>query len=169
MALVLAMLLVKGKGAVTDYLDSPNFTEPMFVFAIMVIAGSRPIPRGRRARRAPARGRLCRPRGRWRSTSSCSRSFRCWLADHRAGGDDAGRADPARQILRLRTLQPPEVRDARRAVRQRVDRWNADPLRGAAGPDGCGKVAWDTPFMLATFGWKAALAVLANALLVTLV
>src|SRR6187401_447574 len=43
MALVLAMLLVKGKGAVTDYLDSRNFTEPMFVFAIMVIAGSRPI------------------------------------------------------------------------------------------------------------------------------
>lgn len=34
---------VSGKQAATDYIDTANFTEPMFVFAIMVIAGTRPI------------------------------------------------------------------------------------------------------------------------------
>ena len=43
MALVLLMMLVAGRGEATAYLDSRNFTEPMFVFAVMVIAGSRPI------------------------------------------------------------------------------------------------------------------------------
>ncbi|OGB30102.1 MAG: hypothetical protein A3F78_10460 [Burkholderiales bacterium RIFCSPLOWO2_12_FULL_61_40] len=43
MVLVLFMLVTGGKQTATDYLDSRNFTEPMFVFAIMVIAGTRPI------------------------------------------------------------------------------------------------------------------------------
>jgi len=44
-----ALLLVfyifahEGKESATHYLDSRNFTEPLFVFAIMVIAGTRPI------------------------------------------------------------------------------------------------------------------------------
>ncbi len=43
MILVVAMaVLTSGPEAVT-YLDSRNYTEPMFVFAIMVVAGSRPI------------------------------------------------------------------------------------------------------------------------------
>jgi predicted cation transporter len=43
MALMLVMLVVNGREAATGYLDQQNFTEPMFVFAIMVISGSRPI------------------------------------------------------------------------------------------------------------------------------
>jgi len=42
-ALILAMMLVAGRESATHYLDSRDFTEPLFVFAIMVIAGSRPI------------------------------------------------------------------------------------------------------------------------------
>lgn len=44
-ALVLAVALfaLQGTAAMTDYLDSRNYTEPLFVFAIMVVAGSRPI------------------------------------------------------------------------------------------------------------------------------
>ncbi len=42
-ALILAMMLVAGRDSATTYLDSRDFTEPLFVFAIMVIAGSRPI------------------------------------------------------------------------------------------------------------------------------
>ncbi len=42
-ALILAMMLVAGRDSATHYLDSRDFTEPLFVFAIMVIAGSRPI------------------------------------------------------------------------------------------------------------------------------
>lgn len=43
MVLMLFMFAVSGKQEATTYLDSRNFTEPMFVFAIMVIAGTRPI------------------------------------------------------------------------------------------------------------------------------
>lgn len=43
MVLMLFMFAVSGKQEATAYLDTRNFTEPMFVFAIMVIAGTRPI------------------------------------------------------------------------------------------------------------------------------
>ncbi|SMF23334.1 putative Na+/H+ antiporter [Pseudogulbenkiania subflava] len=43
MILILCMFAVEGRAAATQYLDSRNFTEPMFVFAIMVIAGTKPI------------------------------------------------------------------------------------------------------------------------------
>lgn len=43
MVLMVFMFALAGKKPATEYLDSRQFTEPMFVFAIMVIAGSRPI------------------------------------------------------------------------------------------------------------------------------
>jgi hypothetical protein len=43
MVLVVCMFAISGKPATTAYLDSRNFTEPMFVFAIMVIAGTRAV------------------------------------------------------------------------------------------------------------------------------
>lgn len=43
MVLMLFMFGIEGKASATHYLDTRNFTEPMFVFAIMVIAGTRPI------------------------------------------------------------------------------------------------------------------------------
>lgn len=45
MVLIVTMAVLVGKTDAIAYLDSRNFTEPMFVFAIMVIAGSRPILR----------------------------------------------------------------------------------------------------------------------------
>ncbi|GAB1724540.1 MAG: hypothetical protein GDA65_13925 [Nitrospira sp. CR1.1] len=41
--LIIIMFVTDGAAAATEYLDSRSFTEPMFVFAIMVIAGTRPI------------------------------------------------------------------------------------------------------------------------------
>ncbi|MFM8426258.1 MAG: putative Na+/H+ antiporter, partial [Chloroflexota bacterium] len=41
--LVATLVFLSGKTAAVDYLESRNFTEPMFVFVIMVIAASRPI------------------------------------------------------------------------------------------------------------------------------
>src|SRR5687767_12051700 len=41
--LVLFIALAYGWGTSADYLDSLHFTEPMFVFVIMVIAASRPV------------------------------------------------------------------------------------------------------------------------------
>jgi len=38
-----AMFALGGSTVATQYIDSRNFTEPMFVFAIMVIAGTRPV------------------------------------------------------------------------------------------------------------------------------
>jgi len=43
MVLLLAMLFISGREAATTYIDSRDFTEPLFVFAIMVVAASRPI------------------------------------------------------------------------------------------------------------------------------
>ncbi|MBL79663.1 MAG: hypothetical protein CMH70_06485 [Nitrosomonadaceae bacterium] len=43
LVLTVAILSIDGKQAATSYLEQQSFTEPMFVFAIMVIAGSRPI------------------------------------------------------------------------------------------------------------------------------
>jgi hypothetical protein len=43
MVLVLATAALLGTQSATTYLDSRNYTEPMFVFAIMVVAGSRAI------------------------------------------------------------------------------------------------------------------------------
>src|SRR5688500_274607 len=41
--LVLFIALAYGWGASSEYLDGLQFTEPMFVFVIMVIAASRPV------------------------------------------------------------------------------------------------------------------------------
>ncbi len=43
LVMVMAMFVTDGTQATAQYIDSRNFTEPMFVFAIMVIAGTRPI------------------------------------------------------------------------------------------------------------------------------
>ncbi len=43
MVLMVFMFILAGRAEATAYLDSRNFTEPMFVFVIMVIAGTRAI------------------------------------------------------------------------------------------------------------------------------
>src|SRR5690554_3198336 len=43
MVFVLTMMATVGMSGANAYVDSRTFTEPMFVFAIMVIAGTRPI------------------------------------------------------------------------------------------------------------------------------
>ncbi|WP_428385010.1 putative Na+/H+ antiporter [Nevskia ramosa] len=43
MVLVLLLFALEGRAVAVDYVDSRNFTEPLFVFAIMIVAGSRPI------------------------------------------------------------------------------------------------------------------------------
>jgi hypothetical protein len=43
LVLALALMVLDGPAAAVSYLDSRDFTEPLFVFAIMVVAASRPI------------------------------------------------------------------------------------------------------------------------------
>ncbi len=48
MVLIVVMAMLASSSEAIAYLDSRNFTEPLFVFAIMVVAGSRPILQGSR-------------------------------------------------------------------------------------------------------------------------
>lgn len=41
--LVAVMMALQGKAAAVEYADSRNYTEPLFVFAILVVAASKPI------------------------------------------------------------------------------------------------------------------------------
>jgi hypothetical protein len=43
LVLTLAMVMLMGRDATLNYLESRQFTEPLFVFVIMVVAASRPI------------------------------------------------------------------------------------------------------------------------------
>ena len=43
MVLVVFMFIFEGSSSAVGYVDSRNFTEPMFVFVIMVIAATKPI------------------------------------------------------------------------------------------------------------------------------
>ena len=43
MVMMLAMAALAGRSEALAYLDGRDFTEPLFVFAIMVVAGSRPV------------------------------------------------------------------------------------------------------------------------------
>ena len=67
------------------------------------------------------------------------------LVHHRARGDDDLRPAPRTAVLRPATDRAAEVRDPRRAVRQRLDRRHADPVRGAAGADGGAPVGMGHP------------------------
>lgn len=41
--LILAMASLSGGGSALEYAESRNYSEPLFVFVVMVIAGSRPV------------------------------------------------------------------------------------------------------------------------------
>ena len=43
MILIVFIFAISGKHEAINYLESRDFTEPMFVFVIMVIAGTRPV------------------------------------------------------------------------------------------------------------------------------
>ena len=167
MALVLAMMVVAGRGAATAYLDSRNFTEPMFVFAIMVIAGSRPILE--LAERGVRMLSMAVP------ASRATALYFVVLAVVPLLGSLI--TEPAAMTLAALLLRE---RFFARGLSNRVKyatlgvlfvnvsiggtltNFAAPPVLMVAA-----KWSWDTPFMLATFGWKASLAVLVNALAAT--
>ena len=43
MVMIVVMAFMTSRADAVSYLDGRNFTEPMFVFAIMVVAGSKPV------------------------------------------------------------------------------------------------------------------------------
>jgi hypothetical protein len=168
MVLMIAMFAISGAGEATEYIESRNFTEPMFVFAIMVIAGTRPILRtatsvvGLIARAMPLPGSMA--------------SFFVVMAIVPLLGSFI--TEPAAMTLAALILRDQffsrglsnrlkyatlGVLFVNISIGGTLTPFAAPPVLMVAG-----KWGWDISFMLAEFGWKAAIAVGINALGITL-
>ena len=168
MVLVLFMMALAGRQAAADYLESRNYTEPMFVFAIMVVAGSRPILVCAMALvRAlasviPAAGAIgftfaalaFVPLLGSLITEPAAMTLAALILRERLFG--AGISTKLKYAA-LGTLF------VNVSIGGTLTPFAAPPVLMVAG-----KWGWDTWFMLANFGWKAALAVSVNALAVCL-
>jgi hypothetical protein len=168
MVLVLLMLLADGKARATEYLDSRNFTEPMFVFAIMVVAGSKPILQFALvcvrviAQQIP----LARAMAFYFVALAFVPLLGSFITEPAAMTlaalilRDGFFAPGISNRLKYATLG---VLFVNVSIGGTLTPFAAPPVLMVAGVWG-----WDTWFMIVTFGWKAALAVLVNALVVTL-
>lgn len=167
--LVVAMALIQGGRDAIEYIESREYTEPLFVFVVMVIAGSRPILVTTRIGIAAL--------ARWMPLDPALGTV--WLAFAVVPLLGSLITEPAAMTIAALMLS---ARVFRRDVSERVKylalgvlfvnisiggtltSYAAPPVLMVADT-----WQWDSRFMLATFGWKAALAVLINASIVTFV
>ncbi len=168
MVLIVVMMAMLGRAAATEYLDSRNFTEPMFVFAIMVIAGSRAVLHLARgsvqalAGRVPLAGGMafylvalcCVPLLGSLITEPAAMTLAAMMLRERIFSL-AG----VSQRLKYATLG---VLFVNVSIGGTLTPFAAPPVLMVAT-----KWNWDTWFMLSHFGWRAALAVAVNAALAT--
>jgi hypothetical protein len=166
--LVLFMALAYGWGASSGYLDSLHFTEPMFVFVIMVMAASRPVMQlAEDAVRGAARALPARPAiARYFLALSLVPLLGSFITEPAAMTlaalmlRDRVFAAGVSSRLKYATLG---VLFVNISVGGTLTHFAAPPVLMVAA-----KWGWTTGFMLSTFGAKAAAAVLINALAVTL-
>ncbi len=166
--LVVAMAVLLGTSDATQYVDGLDYTEPMFVFAIMVIAGSRAI--------LHVSGRLMALVAGWLPVAAPVALYFVMLSLVPLLGSFI--TEPAAMTLAALMLGD-------RVFRHRVsDRLKYATLGvlfvnisigGTLTPFAAPPVLmvastwnWDLQHMLLNFGWKAALAVFINALAVSL-
>jgi hypothetical protein len=169
MVLVLFMFATSGRQQATAYLESRNYTEPMFVFVIMVIAGTRPI--------LQASGALVRLMARWMPLPRGMAMYFLVLAFVPLLGSFI--TEPAAMTLAalmLRdTLLSQQVSGRLKyatvgvlfvniSIGGTLTPFAAPPVLMVAA-----KWNWDIWFMLSNFGWKAAIAVVVNAAVAMLV
>lgn len=168
MILVIVMLIIEGKEAATTYLEGQSFTEPMFVFAIMVVAGSRPILQC---------AMLCVRTIAQRIPWSDGKAFYFVTLSFVPLLGSLITEPAAMTLAGLILLQRYYSREISTQLKYctlgvlfvnisiggTMTSFAAPPVLMVAG-----KWGWDSTFMLTTFGWKAALAVLVNALAATL-
>ncbi|TCP08403.1 putative Na+/H+ antiporter [Crenobacter luteus] len=168
MVLLVAMFAVDGQDAATGYLDSRNFTEPMFVFAIMVIAGTRPILQlamaGAQliARFVP----LPRQLAFYFVALSCVPVLGSFITEPAAMTLAALMLRDRFFVHRLSTklrYVTLGVLFVNVSIGGTLTTFAAPPVLMVAGQWG-----WDMWFMIGTFGWKAGLTVIVNALSATL-
>ena len=167
MVLAIAMFAMAGKAPTLEYLDSRNFTEPLFVFAIMVVAGTRPI--------LQACGVLVQQIAQLAPLPTAMVNYFLLLSVVPLLGSLI--TEPAAMTLAALMLRD-SVFSARVSERLKyatlgvlfVNVSIGGTLTPFAAPPVLMVAAtwqWDLGFMIQTFGWKAAIAVLVNAVLVT--
>jgi hypothetical protein len=166
--LVLAMALISGPGSAVDYAESRQFTEPLFVFVVMVIAASRPVLDAVRAllgtvaHLVPVRTEVAL----------------AWLGLALVPLAGSLITEPAAMTLAALMLAPQVFRPGipeplkygalgvlfvNVSIGGTLTSYAAPPVLMVATTWG-----WDSAYMLANFGWRAAIAVLINASVVTL-
>jgi uncharacterized membrane protein len=163
MVLILTMALVDGGAQALHYAESRNYTEPLFVFVVMVIAASRPVLRTVVA--------LVDATARWLPLPTPLAS--AWLGLAAVPLLGSLITEPAAMTIAALMLAPqifragvPEGRKYLALGTLFVNVSIGGTLTAYAAPPVlmvAGTWHWDSAFMLATFGWKAALAVLVNA------
>ena len=169
MVLMVTMVFLVDTKSTTQYLDSRNFTEPMFVFAIMVVAGSRSVLHIARrlvetiSRFAPLPGAL----GFYFLTLSVVPLLGSLITEPAAMTlaalmlRDRLYSAAISQKLKYATLG---VLFVNVSIGGALTPFAAPPVLMVAG-----KWNWDLFYMLTHFGWKMALAVVINAGMTTLV
>jgi hypothetical protein len=161
--LVLVMALVSGGDKALAYAESRQYTEPLFVFVVMVIAASKPILQvvasavNGVARLVPIRTSLAT----------------AWLGLAAVPLIGSAITEPAAMTIAALMLAPqvfrPDVPERVKGLALGVLFVNVSiggTLTSFAAPPVLMVAAtwnWDSAFMLATFGWKAAIAVVVNA------
>lgn len=156
-----------GQTATLQYLESRNFTEPLFVFAIMVIAGTRPVL-------TLARGCVLQLAALWPGSQALAMYLLVLSLVPLLGSFITEPAAMTLGALLLRDLVFSQVLAQRFryatlgvlfvnvSIGGTLTPFAAPPVLMVAGA-----WQWDIAFMLQTFGGKAALAVTVNALCVT--
>jgi hypothetical protein len=168
MVLAIAMFALAGKANTLEYLNSRKFTEPLFVFAIMVVAGTRPI--------LQSCGVLVQQIARQAPVPTAMVTYFLLLSVVPLLGSLI--TEPAAMTLAALMLRD-SVFSKRVSERLKYATLGVLFVNMSIGgtltpfaPPPVLMVAttwqWDLAFMLQTFGWKAAIAVIVNALLVTL-
>jgi hypothetical protein len=169
MVLIVALAIVATPGDAIGYLDARNFTEPMFVFAIMVIAGTRAILQLSRAgviavaRFVPLPGAVgfhfvalsVVPLLGSLITEPAAMTLAALMLRDRIFGAAVS------QKLKYATIGTLFVNVS---IGGTLTAFAAPPVLMVAA-----KWNWDSWYMLSHFGWKAAIAVIVNALAVALI
>ncbi|MDK6077145.1 putative Na+/H+ antiporter [Massilia varians] len=166
--LILAMALLADGATAIGYVESRQYTEPLFVFVVMVIAASQPVLDAVRdllallARLAPVRTEVAL----------------CWLGLALVPLSGSLITEPAAMTLAALMLAPQVFRPGipewlkygaigvlflNVSIGGTLTSYAAPPVLMVAGTWG-----WDSAFMASTFGWRAALAVVFNATVITL-
>ena len=169
LVLMLVMFGSSGGEAAIHYIESRNFTEPLFVFAIMVIAATRPILQlAGSLVRLIARGLpLPQPVALYFLLLSLVPLLGSFITEPAAMTmaalmlRDTSLAHKPSTRLQYVTLG---VLFVNISIGGTLTQFAAPPVLMVAGTWG-----WDLSFMLTHFGWKSAIAVALNAALATLV